>query len=61
MVDVRDVAELLVRSLFTEKAGGERFLVVGHRFTWQQVCKYSLVMSLGRSSGLMYLLSQGTL
>ncbi|KAG8914681.1 methylglyoxal reductase (NADPH-dependent) gre2 [Tulasnella sp. 408] len=37
MVDVRDVAELLVRSLFTEKAGGERFLAVGHRFTWQQV------------------------
>lgn len=37
MVDVRDVAELLVRSLFTEKLGGERFLAVGHRFTWQQV------------------------
>ncbi|KAG8956337.1 hypothetical protein FRC04_004417 [Tulasnella sp. 424] len=37
MIDVRDVAELMVRSLFTEKAGGERFLTNSHRFTWQQV------------------------
>lgn len=35
LVDVRDVAELHSRALYTEKAGGERFIVAGDLFRWQ--------------------------
>ncbi|KAG8895723.1 methylglyoxal reductase (NADPH-dependent) gre2 [Tulasnella sp. 408] len=35
IVDVRDVAELHARALYTEKAGGERFILTGNLFHWQ--------------------------
>ncbi|KAG9029193.1 methylglyoxal reductase (NADPH-dependent) gre2 [Tulasnella sp. UAMH 9824] len=35
LVDVRDVAELHSRALDTEKAGGERFILAGNSFHWQ--------------------------
>ncbi|KAG8914680.1 methylglyoxal reductase (NADPH-dependent) gre2 [Tulasnella sp. 408] len=35
LVDVRDVAELHSRAIYTEKAGGERFIVAGDLFRWQ--------------------------
>ncbi|KIO32214.1 hypothetical protein M407DRAFT_215059 [Tulasnella calospora MUT 4182] len=35
LVDVRDVAELHCRALVTEKVAGERFLLAGDSFHWQ--------------------------
>ncbi|KAG8929426.1 methylglyoxal reductase (NADPH-dependent) gre2 [Tulasnella sp. 408] len=35
IVDVRDVAELHSRALYTEEAGGERFILTGNLFHWQ--------------------------
>ncbi|KAG8929425.1 methylglyoxal reductase (NADPH-dependent) gre2 [Tulasnella sp. 408] len=35
IVDVRDVAELHARALSTEKAGGERYILTGNLFHWQ--------------------------
>ncbi|KIO29381.1 hypothetical protein M407DRAFT_70506 [Tulasnella calospora MUT 4182] len=35
LVDVRDVAELHSRALDTEEAGGERFILAGSLFHWQ--------------------------
>ena len=38
-IDVRDVAEALVRSLSTEEAGGKRFIVSKENFVWQDWCQ----------------------
>ena len=37
MVDVRDAAELHVRSLLKEEAGGERITVSGHNYCYQDL------------------------
>lgn len=38
MVDVRDIAEAHLRAYETTEAGGKRFVVYGHSFSYQDVC-----------------------
>ena len=40
IVDVRDIAELHVRSLTTEAAANHRFIAVAQSYSWQDACRY---------------------
>ena len=60
-VDARDTAELHVRALGSEEAGGERIFSVGGVFAWQDVCECCFLffgpISILESARLVYLLT----